>query len=96
MKKIIVIGLIAAGIMLAGCGKIRTCACWSYTSWEVVDSVTFNLMVDSVGLGIPLSTYLYHRESAVECSYWTNCDSPGRYLPEWGVIERHVIECNGE
>ena len=96
MKKIIVIGLMAAGIMLAGCGKIRTCACWSYTSWEVVDSVTFNQMVDSVGLGIPLSTNVFQRESAVECSYWTDYGNPGRYLPEWGVIECNVIECNEE
>lgn len=96
-KILFAIWIVLAGILLAtGCGKIRTCVCWTYTSWEVVDSTTFNHMVDSVGLGIPLSTNVFHRESSVECSYWTDYGTPGTYLPEWGVIECGVIECNGE
>ncbi len=96
-KHLFVIWIVLAGILLAtGCGKIRSCQCWAYTAWDVVDSVTYNQMVDSVGLGIPLSTNLFHRESAVECSYWTNYDTPGKYLPEWGVIEHSILECHEE
>ena len=90
MNKTIIVIWVVLAMMAAGCGKIRTCHCVSFTGYDIVDSA----LVDSVGLGwMPMDMYFTNRESAAECYYWNYRDSVGEYLPEWGVRTYSVIEC---
>ena len=91
MNKTFIVILVIIAMVAMRCGKIRTCYCTSYTSYDIVDSA----LVDSVGLGwMPMNTYVSTRESAVECSYWSYRDSVGEYLPEWGVRTYHNFNCS--
>lgn len=80
--------LVITALMAAGCGKIRTCTCWSYIDVDIVDTA----LADSVQ-AYPLATNLEHRESAVECSYWSYQDTVGHYMPEYGIRTYGVLDC---
>ncbi len=80
--------LVITALMAAGCGKFHTCTCWSYIAFDIVDTA----LADSVQ-AYPLATNLEHRESAVECSYWSYQDTVGHYMPEYGIRTYGVLDC---
>ena len=80
--------LVITALMAAGCGKFHTCTCWSGIAFDIVDTA----LADSVQ-AYPLATNLEHRESTVECSYWSYQDTVGHYMPEYGIRTYGFIDC---
>ena len=92
MKNVtICILLVITAILAAGCGKFHSCECAYYTPFDIVDTA----LADSVH-GYPVNINISHRESAMECSYWSSRDTVGQYLPEYGIQMYYVIDCYEE
>lgn len=90
MKKVTICILwVITALMAAGCGKIRTCTCWSWTKYDIIDTT----LHDSVHF--PIYDYMarYDWESAMECSHWSSRDTVGQYLPEYGIQVYYVFDC---
>ena len=93
MKNVtICILLVITAMMVAGCGKIRTCYCMDNSYFDIIDTA----LHDSVPYPYPIydSSITYERESAMDCSYWSSRDTVGQYLPEYGIQMYYFVECH--
>jgi len=76
-------------LMMAGCGKIRTCYCMDNSYFDIIDTALF----DSVPIPIIDNSVIYDWESAMECSFWETRDTIGQYIPEYGIQMYYSFEC---
>ncbi len=90
MKKTKLAILVVMALLAAGCGKIRTCYCMNNSYFDIIDTA----LHDSVPYPIYENSFLYERESAVECSYWSYQDTVGHYMPEYGIRTYAVLDCH--
>lgn len=91
MNKTIIVIWVVLAMMAAGCGKIRTCRCWSDVTVDIVDTALFASFYDYFDENE--FRHLDIRESAVECSYWNTRDTVGTYMPEYGIRWHYIYEC---